>query len=154
MTEAKRTRLSAALRQWPLMALAAMLILTALLRVLPAWSQVFPGKGETRYFGVDAYYHLRHIRATAQDFPRLMRWDPGTHYPTGQRSDAVGLFDLVTAGVAAALGGGHPAEALTDRVAAWAPVVLAMLVMVTLYMTAADIAGRKAGLLALAHLLV
>ncbi len=47
MTEAKRTRLSAALRQWPLMALAAMLILTALLRVLPAWSQVFPGKGET-----------------------------------------------------------------------------------------------------------
>ncbi len=47
-----------------------------------------------------------------------MRNDIGTHYPTGLRDDAVGLFNLTLAAVALVTKGERPVER-------WIPVVLA-----------------------------
>jgi len=95
--------------------------------VLPALPVVFPAEGEVRLLGFDAYYHLRHASFAAKHFPELQRWDVGTHYPNGQRSDAAGLFDLSIAAFAIAIAGGVPDEGALFRAAAWLPPLLLLL---------------------------
>lgn len=102
-------------------------------RVLPALAVVFPAPGEVRLLGYDAYYHLRHAQFAAVNFPELQRWDVGTHYPTGQRSDAAGLFDLTIAAVAIAISGEAPGELAVFQTAAWFPPVFLLLAFPSLY---------------------
>jgi dolichyl-diphosphooligosaccharide--protein glycosyltransferase len=102
-------------------------------RVLPALPVVFPAEGEVRLLGFDAYYHLRHASYAAKHFPELQRWDVGTHYPHGQRSDAAGLFDLTIAAGAIAISGAAPDQEAVFRAAAWLPPVLLLLAFPALY---------------------
>lgn len=117
-------------------------------RVVPGWNLIFLDSGEVRLLGVDPYYHLRHIRFAAENFPDLMRWDFGTHYPTGQRAHTASLFDLGIAFVAFVIGLGSPTELLVDHVAVWTPAVLGSVTIAFLYLLAQSIFGRLAGLTA------
>lgn len=151
--------------RWILPALALVVALAGVVRVIPAWDTVFglpaPAAGEAsaptetgiRLLGVDSYFHLRHTRYVAQHFPSLMRHDPWTAFPTGARVREVGLFQLATGGVAWALGAGAPSEFLVQSVLAWTPVVLGVAAHVALYAAAAVLWGPLAGLVATALLL-
>ena len=136
-------------RKWalPVVLLLAALALTA--RALPPlWSVVFDEPDGVRLLGVDPYYHLRHARFAAHHFPDLQRWDIGTHYPNGQRSDAIGLFDLAIGGVSWVIGFGQPTDQIVDLVCAWTPPVLAAASVVVLYLLARTVVSRPAALLA------
>ena len=123
--------------------------LAALLaRVIPAWNLIFPDVGEVRLLGVDPFYHLRHTRFAAEHFPDLMRWDIGTHYPTGQRAHTASLFDLGMAFVAFVFGLGSPSDRVISYVAVWTPVILGSLTIAFLYLLTQSVFGRVAGLAA------
>lgn len=117
-------------------------------RVVPAWDVVLPGSGEVRLLEIDAYYHLRHARFAAHHFPSLLRFDPGSRFPEGERANAAGLFDLALGAAALVLAGGRPSDAAVASAAAWAPALLGALAVVALYVLARGVAGRGTALLA------
>ena len=128
--------------------LAALSAAALLSRVVAIWSYVFPAPGQVRLLGVDPYYHLRHARFIAHHFPDWQRWDIATHYPDGQRSGAVGLFDMAMGSVAWLIGLGDPGNAVVDYVAAWTPPVLSALAVVLVYLLARTILERLPALVA------
>jgi dolichyl-diphosphooligosaccharide--protein glycosyltransferase len=117
-------------------------------RVVPAWDVVFPASGEVRLLEIDGYYHLRHARFAAHHFPSLLRFDPGSRFPEGERANAAGLFDLALGAASLLLAGGRPSDATVARVAAWAPALLGALAVAALYRLARGVAGRGTALLA------
>lgn len=119
-------------------------------RVVPALDQIFPDSGQIRLLGVDPFYHLRHATFAADHFPDLMRWDIGTHYPTGQRAHTASLFDLSIASVAYVIGLGDPSERLVTYVAVWTPAVLGTLSFALVYLLAQSVFSRLAALTATA----
>lgn len=123
--------------------IVAVLCLTGLLsRVVAPWDFVFPATGEIRLLGVDPYFHLRHAQVVADDFPNLQRWDVGTHFPIGHRSDAVSLFDFAIGSAAYLLGLGNPSERLVTWVAAWTPAILGALSIGLVYLVAQTVLPR------------
>ncbi|MEM7147661.1 MAG: hypothetical protein AAF591_21325 [Verrucomicrobiota bacterium] len=147
-----------ALRQTPrLLTLLEGALLLALLsfwlwsRIDAAHPQVFPPStpGETILLGADPYYHQRQILTTAENFPQLQRWDPGTHYPTGVYNEAAGLFQISLATVVLALDGGNPTEATTAQVLAWSPIAFGALALLAFYALVRVTLGRTAALAAL-----
>ena len=128
--------------------LTTLVVATLGVRVVPIWSQILPESGQVRLLGVDSYYHLRHARFAAHNFPSLQRWDIGTHYPNGQRSDAIGLFDLAIGGVSWWIGAGQPTDGIVDQVCAWTPPVLAAASVVALYLLAGTVGNRATALTA------
>jgi asparagine N-glycosylation enzyme membrane subunit Stt3 len=139
------------------LAVALLIVLSAAAfasRVLPALPVVFPDEGEVRLLGFDAYYHLRHAQYAAKYFPELQRWDVGTHFPNGQRSDAAGLFDLAIASAAIVISEGTPSEEDVFRAAAWLPPLLLLLSFPALYGYLRHSLGRHWALLACAIFLL
>ena len=123
--------------------MVAVLCLSGLLsRVVAPWDYVFPATGEIRLLGVDPYFHLRHAQVVADHFPNLQRWDVGTHYPIGHRSDAVGLFDFAIGSAAYLLGLGDPSERLVSWVTAWTPAILGALSVGLVYLLAQTVLPR------------
>jgi dolichyl-diphosphooligosaccharide--protein glycosyltransferase len=116
-------------------------------RVFPAAQVVFPAPDEVRLLGVDAYYHFRHAEYAAEAFPNVQRYDRGTHYPHGQRSDAAGLFDLSIAAVALAIDSTVQRETVL-RVAAWSAPVLGTLSFLALFGWMRPVLGAWGALLA------
>lgn len=106
---------------------------------------IFPASGDVRLLGVDPYYHLRHTRFTAENFPRLMRADVGTHYPTGLRDDAAGLFNISLAAIALTIGAGQPSDLVISYVLAWSPVVLFVLTSSALFWLTSLLLGHRGG---------
>ena len=141
----------------PRLAIAVLILLSAaaiVARVVPIWSQVFPASGHVRLLGSDPYFHLRHARFVAHQFPHLQRWDIGTHYPEGQWADATGLFDLAMGTAAWLIGLGSPTNDLVDHVAAWTPPLLAALSIWLVFLLARTVLDRRAALLAAAVFLL
>ncbi|MEW6277811.1 MAG: STT3 domain-containing protein, partial [Candidatus Eremiobacterota bacterium] len=131
----------------PWVALLILVSLWGAARVVPARALVFPAPGQVRLLEADSYFHLRHARTLLQNFPRVQRWDPATHYPRGQRGENQGAYDLLLASAAMAAGLGHPSEATLLRTAAWTPVVLSGLSLVLLYLLSRLLLGPWKGLL-------
>ena len=131
----------------PLWVLLGLSILALALRVTPpALSNVYVDGGEIRFFGVDPYYHLRHAQFAAQNFPSIQRWDVGTNYPTGQRSDAAGLFDLAIGGTAWLIGLGNPTDTIVEHVCAWVPPLLASISVLLLHLLARTVMNQPGAL--------
>ena len=128
--------------------LAALSVGALLARVVAIWDHVFPATGQIRLLGVDPYFHLRHARFIAHHFPTMQRWDIATHYPDGQRSGAVSLFDLAMGTVAWLIGLGDPSDRVVDYVAVWTPPVLSTLAVVLLYLLARTVLDRLPALVA------
>ena len=151
--------------RWTLAALALIAAVALTVRVVPAWNAVFghsapvsgseadPTDSGVRLLGVDSYFHLRHARYVAANFPSLMRHDPWIAYPTGARVREVGLYALGTGAVAWALGAGDPGERLLQQVMAWAPAVLGAMAYPALFAGTAALWGPMAGLVAAVLLL-
>ena len=131
-------------------ALAALLALAFVVRVVPTHPTVFPGGDSVRLLGVDAYYHLRHTQYCVKHYPHVQRWDVGTSYPVGQRAKAAGLHDVTMATVAKVAGLGNPSPATVARSVAWTPPALGVLALLALFALMRRVAGPRAGLLACA----
>lgn len=129
-------------------AFPAIACLFVLVRVWNAYPVVFPETGEIRLSGVDSYFHLRHAQFSATNFTRLLRYDPGSHYPTHGRQSFTGLFNLATAAGAIIGSGFQPTEDAVARTAAWTPVVLAFLALWSLFLLARFFGGTTTGLIA------
>lgn len=116
-------------------------------KVAPSYDAVF-GHSDVRLLGADSYYHLRHTRAIASHWPALERWDPGTHYPTGQRSQNAGLFDLTAATIAKLTASvSPPTDDDVAAVLAWLPPIFAGLTLVSLFFLGTLVHGPWLGLL-------
>jgi dolichyl-phosphooligosaccharide-protein glycotransferase len=151
-------------------AVGFVLLLAFFVRVIPAIAWVFPGPpatqstlvtagaeegaSEVRLFGNDPWFHLRHARMVAEDFPQLHRHDIWTNYPEGYTAPEVGLYAFGMATAAVVLGGGEPSEQLLRTVVAWTPVVLGVAAYGALMLVAGTLWGSGAGLLAGTLLLV
>ena len=127
--------------------LLSITLLAVVGRTAPHYPSIFPEQGDVRLLGVDAYYHLRHTRFTAENFPHLMREDVGTHYPTGLRDDAAGLFNVALAAAALATRGEQPIEQQIAMLLAWSPVVFFVLASFALFHLASRLGGHTAGLI-------
>lgn len=118
-------------------ALAALAVLAVGLRALP-WPLV-AADGRLDPPEPDAYYHLRRIEYTVHRFPDVLDRDPYLRFPHGARVIWPPLFDGALGAAAVALGAETRAE--VERVAAWAPPLLAALTVLAV----ALLAGRHAG---------
>ena len=130
-----------------LLVLFLLLLLAVAARTAPHYANIFPGSDDVRLLGTDAYYHLRHTQFAAENFPSVMRADVGSHYPTGLRDDAAGLFNVGLAAVALGASGGQSVDQWIPVVLAWSPVVFFVLASLALFWLASSLAGRPAGLL-------
>ncbi len=113
--------------------LAAVLLLAALFRILPAWGFVFPHAGDVRLFEADPWFHIRQAQQIIGHYPSVCRWDTGTHYPSGERGINQGLFEWSVATAAMVVGLGHPSQHLLLLVGCWVPILLALGTVVLLY---------------------
>lgn len=103
------------------------LLLTLIFRLIPAWG-IVAKDNDFRLFGVDSYYHLRHVERTVETFPHMDRTESVSAYPAIERSDAIGLFQWTMAGISKALGAsGDPI--IVQWVCAWSGPVAAMLIV-------------------------
>lgn len=116
--------------------------LTALLLRLTSFSQVFTEHG-IRFIEPDAYYHIRRIVHSAQDFPHIISFDSYVNYPYGFTIGWPPLFDWAIAFLAFILGFGNPSQHLVETVAAFAPVAIALLTLIPIYYIATFAFGDR-----------
>lgn len=116
-------------RGWRVAVLGLLGLVWVLTVVLPAYPVVFPADDSPRLLGADSYHHLRHTWFSVEHFPKVLRWDTGSRYPKGRRSESTGLFQIALASVSLVAGLGKPDFALATAVLAWSPVVLSLLVL-------------------------
>ena len=124
-----------------------LLLLAIVGRTVPHYEEIFPAPGDVRLLGNDPYYHLRHTRFTADNFPRLLRADVGTNYPKGLRDNAAGFFNISLAAVALTISAGQPDDDVISAVLAWSPVGLFVLTSFALFWLASLLVGRWGALL-------
>ncbi len=132
----------------PHLLLAAVTAVFILFRVWSASSIVFSQTDQVLFLGVDPYFHVRHAEYSANNFPDLLRVDPGAHYPTHHRQQASGLFNLLIAGTAIVGSGFSPTRSSVEVSAAWIPVVLALLALLTLFWLGNYLGGYMTGFFA------
>lgn len=129
-----------------LLALAAILALAAAVRLSPS-PHVFRDGGVTFLADGDPWYHVlraREIAATG----RVAWHDPGLNYPVGAEVPWPPLFDLLLAGTGWLAGGGRPAAATIEAVAAVVPVALSLSGILAAVFLARALLGQGAALVA------
>lgn len=129
--------------------LGLVVLLWSLVRVVPAWPEVFPEKGDPVLLGNDPWFHLHQLRGAVEHFPRLLRWDVGALYPEGSRVAAAGLFHLALATVARLVGIEAGETARLAELLAWSPVVLGAISLLLLFALAREMGGRRLAWIAL-----
>jgi len=97
--------------------------------------------------GNDAWYHLRQITYTVQNFPQTMPFDPWTYFPYGTTQGQFGtLFDQLIAASALIVGLGDPSARTIAEVTVYAPVFIGTLTALPVYYIGKQLGGRTAGL--------
>jgi hypothetical protein len=96
--------------------------------------------------GTDPYVHLRHLEASVAHWPAVQRYDVGTAFPDGQRSQVAGLLHLLLA-VPCLLLQVEPVVVL-----AWMPVVCFLGTLLLVAVGAWRVSGPAGGALAAATL--
>ncbi|WP_135820728.1 oligosaccharyl transferase, archaeosortase A system-associated [Halostella litorea] len=97
--------------------------------------------------GNDAYYHLREIQYTVNNWPFTMGFDPWTHFPFGNASGGQfgSLFDQIVATAALVVGLGNPSDQTVRTVLLYAPAVFGTLTAIPVYYLGKHYAGRLSG---------
>jgi len=132
--------------------LATAILAGAVIRILPAWSAVFSGKGAV-FFVADPWYHMRRIQFAVRHFPTIIDFDPYVNFPGGAPIYWPGGFDLLLASAARFLTHGSPDA--VERFCALAIPVLGVIAVVTVYtFTRASLGRPAAGAAALAYALL
>jgi len=132
-------------------ALIGLFILIALLVRTFEFRSVFPPStgGRLLPFGTDGFYHLRRVRMTVANFPRVLPFfDYYIAFPIGGVCIWAPLFDLAIAALAMLIGFGHPAERLIGYVAAFFPSAIGALTIIPIYFIGKHLFGKRCGLIA------
>ncbi|MFC7136592.1 oligosaccharyl transferase, archaeosortase A system-associated [Halobaculum litoreum] len=111
--------------------------------------------GQVFFRGNDAWYHLRQVRYTVQNWPWTMPYDPWTYYPFGTSAGQFGtLYDQLIATAALVVGLGSPSETLVAKTLLVTPAVFGALVAIPTYLLGKRLGGRLGGLFATAILML
>ncbi|WP_327052783.1 oligosaccharyl transferase, archaeosortase A system-associated [Halomicrococcus gelatinilyticus] len=103
--------------------------------------------GEVFFSGNDAYYHLRQVQYTVQNWPATMPFDPWTYFPYGTSVGQFGtLYDQLVATAALIVGLGNPSQQTVAMTLLFAPAVFGTLVAVPTYFVGKRLGGRLGGL--------
>ncbi|WP_316968703.1 STT3 domain-containing protein [Candidatus Methanocrinis alkalitolerans] len=101
--------------------------------------------GDVLFYGSDSYYHMRRVLYTVEHFPSTLWFDPYLNYPKGMELLWPPLFDQLIAGTALLLGAGS--QRSVEMVGAIVPPILGSLAIVSLYLLARALFGRRVALL-------
>ena len=135
------------LRRVEVAALLALASLALVVRVWPAWHNVFTPDG-VALAGTDPWFHLRRAHTLVAHFPHAGAFDPYLGPPGGRRVDTPPLLDVVIAAIALVVGGGRPREETVTIAAAWLPAALGALCVVPVFLLARRLWGTTAGVVA------
>ncbi|WP_458188197.1 oligosaccharyl transferase, archaeosortase A system-associated [Haladaptatus sp. NG-WS-4] len=107
----------------------------------------FTVNGEVFFSGNDAWYHLRQVQYTVNNWPATMPFDPWTYYPYGTSVGQFGtLYDQLVATAALVVGLGDPSQKTVALTLLVAPAVFGTLVLVPTYFIGKRLGGRLGGL--------
>ncbi len=130
--------------------LAAAVAIGAALRVGLPFRNVFM-QGFVNFQTSDSWYHTRLIDNLARNFPHSLHTDP--YAAAGGMAVPVGpLFDFSVAGAARLLAFGMPSQRMLEIVAAFSPVVYALLTVIVVFAIGRRLFDPLTGLLAAALL--
>ena len=102
--------------------------------------------GEVYLSGNDAWYHLRQVNYTIQNWPATMPYDPWTGFPYGNLAGQFGtLYDQLIATAALVVGLGDPSQELIAKTLLVAPAVFGTLVALPTYAVGKRLGGRLGG---------
>jgi dolichyl-diphosphooligosaccharide--protein glycosyltransferase len=122
------------------------------------WSRVrdwqeFLIDGTVFFSGNDPWYHYRMVQYTVQNWPETSPFDPWTQFPFGTHSSQFGtVMDQLVATAALVVGLGNPSDHTVRLVVLFAPAVFGTLVAIPAYFLAKRLAGKFAGVVAVAVL--
>lgn len=139
-----KLKISPALLSWIIVGVMA--IVAFLLRVCFSYSLVFKGDW-IKYASADAYYHMRLVDITANNFPRTPAFDPYMIFPGGDSISGVHMFVRVMAGIASLFGLVEPSQRAIDIVGVFTPPVLAALTVIVVFFLGKELFGRWGGVL-------
>ncbi len=106
----------------------------------------FTVNGEVFFSGNDAWYHLRQVQYTVNNWPATMPFDPWTYYPYGTSVGQFGtLYDQLVATAALIVGLGDPSQKTVALTLLVAPAVFGTLVAVPTYFVGKRLGGRLGG---------
>ncbi|SIR17635.1 dolichyl-diphosphooligosaccharide--protein glycosyltransferase [Haladaptatus litoreus] len=106
----------------------------------------FTRNGEVFFAGNDAWYHLRQVQYTVNNWPATMPFDPWTYYPQGTSVGQFGtLYDQLVATAALIVGLGDPSQQTVALTLLVAPAVFGTLVAVPTYFVGKRLGGRLGG---------
>jgi len=111
---------------------AAAMVVSFLLRVLPAYTNVFTPDGINFQEG-DPWFHVRTVQNLLAHFPWRSGFDPYAVYPGGSNLPTGPFWDYLMATVAWILGAGSPGFGTAERVAAWLPAVMGALLALPVF---------------------
>jgi len=134
-----------ALREWyQIPAMAVVLVFMLWVRVRAG--DRFFRDGNVYLSGNDAWYHLREVTYTVQNYPQVMPFDPWTGFSTGTAVGQFGtLFDQLIATAALIVGLGSPSQETIAATVVYAPAVFGTLVAVPVYFIGRRLWGRLSG---------
>ena len=122
------------------------------------WSRVRDWKeflvdGTVFFSGNDPWYHYRMVAYTVQHWPETSPFDPWTRFPVGTHSSQFGtVMDQLVATAALVVGLGNPSDHTVRLAVLFAPAVFGTLVAIPTYFLAKRLAGKFAGVFAVAVL--
>jgi len=109
--------------------------------------------GEVLFSGNDAWYHLRQVRYTVENWPSTLPFEPWTSFPTGTAIGQFGtLYDQLVATAALAIGLGNPTDQTIALTLLFAPAVFGTLVAIPAYFLGKRFGGRFGGVVGVAIL--
>ncbi|ELZ98891.1 transmembrane oligosaccharyl transferase / dolichyl-diphosphooligosaccharide--protein glycosyltransferase [Haloferax mucosum ATCC BAA-1512] len=126
---------------------ALLVILVGMLTIrLRSYSNFIRG-GEVLFSGNDAWYHLREVTYTVQNWPSTMPFDPWTYFPFGTSVGQFGtIYDQIIATAALIVGLGSPSPDLVAKTLLVAPAVFGTLVAIPTFLIGRRLGGRLGGL--------
>jgi dolichyl-diphosphooligosaccharide--protein glycosyltransferase len=132
--------------RWIRWGLPSCLFLVAVaVRALPI--QAVYLRGQTHFFGNDAYYHMRRIFYSLANFPSVLEFDPYINYPNGGQPIWSGFFDWILAALLWPF-----RDILTDSqiemVVVWIPPVMGGATVVILFWLARRFFGAQVAAIA------
>ncbi|MGE4608295.1 MAG: hypothetical protein AAEJ52_16260 [Myxococcota bacterium] len=123
-------------------AMLGLFVAAIAVRALPAPTVLLGDRVQP--FGGDAFYHLRRIAYSIEQFPDALEFDRYLNFPTGAIAIWTPVFDWVIAAVAILLGA-EPASLEMERIAVWVPPILGAATVVVVYRLGARTFGEPIG---------
>jgi len=106
-------------------------LLAFAVRALP-YPSLMLGRGDTVFFGNDAYYHARRVWYSVVHFPTVLERDPYMNFPHGGEPIWAPTIDWLAAGLVRLLVGADDPAAM-EQILIWTPPVLGALTVVGVY---------------------